>query len=515
MLFFIFWLKPIIGLLLGFILASSLGMLLNNNQKDLVLSPFATSTRGIVSHDIGKHARREDSNEPSVSIWLLALIIAVALAWCVLGGQGNMFYQSYDWESRNALFRDLITHRWPVRYAIDHGWLCYYIAHWLPAAFAGKVLTLMGLSRNLVWTVANIFLLIWTACGIVLVLLHIVSVTASRTTTQVLICILLPILFSTPDIVGILLTGDSAHTLKAVHLEQWSANIQFSSLTTCLFWVFNQAVIPWICTLCFLRETTFDGYLLFFVCCLFAGPLPAIGLAILMAGYGIYRLFHTSEKPSLLRSAFSASNLLSLVPIAVLALYYLANSTSAADAESMKAIPSLLPLPFYFPSEPFDIYRVLIFILVEVLALPIALRACSIRGPILTISFYFLLLCPWITISKFPDFCMRTSIPALLCLCVFSAKVLTSYVETRPPRHLRLPIVSLLVILLLGSATPMIEFYRGISTVARYGVEKGIRDPYKTFDSPEWLKKDSDWPRSNYVADSSSNSFFFKHLAQR
>ena len=38
------------------------------------------------------------------------------LLWCQLGGLNGYLYQSADFDCRNAIFRDLITHRWPVVY---------------------------------------------------------------------------------------------------------------------------------------------------------------------------------------------------------------------------------------------------------------------------------------------------------------------------------------------------------------------------------------------------------------
>ena len=37
----------------------------------------------------------------------LFLIIVVLLIWCVLGGQGNLYYQSSDWGARNDIFRNM------------------------------------------------------------------------------------------------------------------------------------------------------------------------------------------------------------------------------------------------------------------------------------------------------------------------------------------------------------------------------------------------------------------------
>ena len=47
---------------------------------------------------------------------ILLILILIALLWCAFGGQGNHYYQSHDWNCRNAVYRDLIYKDWPVIY---------------------------------------------------------------------------------------------------------------------------------------------------------------------------------------------------------------------------------------------------------------------------------------------------------------------------------------------------------------------------------------------------------------
>ena len=79
----------------------------------------------------------------------LAVCILVML-WVGLSGIGGISFQNSDHEIRNAIFRDLVQNPWPVVYhfsgdqsaqalAGHDGALVYYIAYWLPAAFAGKL----------------------------------------------------------------------------------------------------------------------------------------------------------------------------------------------------------------------------------------------------------------------------------------------------------------------------------------------------------------------------------------
>src|SRR6266436_2686106 len=45
-----------------------------------------------------------------------ALCWGVALALCVLGGEGHFFFANYDWFNRDAVLADLVRHRFPVFY---------------------------------------------------------------------------------------------------------------------------------------------------------------------------------------------------------------------------------------------------------------------------------------------------------------------------------------------------------------------------------------------------------------
>lgn len=50
------------------------------------------------------------------------------------GGIGGHYYQSPDWDWRNAIFHDLIYKKWPVIYSEYDKALVYYIGYWLPSA---------------------------------------------------------------------------------------------------------------------------------------------------------------------------------------------------------------------------------------------------------------------------------------------------------------------------------------------------------------------------------------------
>ena len=96
----------------------------------------------------------------------LFIVIVAFILWAYLGGQGGLFYQTSDWNERNAIFRDLIQFDWPVYYPKTDTMLTYYIGHWLPAAGMGKIIYILSSNRVLAFQIGNLFLALWTIIGI-------------------------------------------------------------------------------------------------------------------------------------------------------------------------------------------------------------------------------------------------------------------------------------------------------------------------------------------------------------
>ena len=104
---------------------------------------------------------------PAKLFWSLLGLCAL---WCYLGGQGGLFFQTSDWNERNAIFRDLISTSWPVYYPVTDTVMTYYIGHWLPAAALARVLFFITGNLELSFAVGNIFLALWTLTGVMITL---------------------------------------------------------------------------------------------------------------------------------------------------------------------------------------------------------------------------------------------------------------------------------------------------------------------------------------------------------
>ena len=133
----------------------------------LMLAALVASIRTV------RKGQRESADEGlTISVWMLAVFACVAVLWCILCGQGALCIQMWDWFSRNATFRDLITHEWPVIYPNQDGAaLSFYLGHWLPAAVIGRSVMLLTGSLDKAWVVGNVCLGLWTAAGVFIVML--------------------------------------------------------------------------------------------------------------------------------------------------------------------------------------------------------------------------------------------------------------------------------------------------------------------------------------------------------
>ena len=147
-LFFLGWLKPVIGILCMLFLSAGFIVFFWQDYK-------------------------EDRESYYLSYLQIGICIAGIGLFVWLSGAGGFFVQTGDNQGRNAVFRDLIDYSWPVRYTEGNDMsLVYYFTHWLVPALGAKCL---GLKTG--WLTGNILLLLWDFAGIVLSALLIIHLT--------------------------------------------------------------------------------------------------------------------------------------------------------------------------------------------------------------------------------------------------------------------------------------------------------------------------------------------------
>jgi hypothetical protein len=165
--------------------------------------------------------------------------LGILCAWLLLSGIGGFGSQVGDYEANNALFLGLVDGNWPLQIAFKGQtvYVVYYMAYFLPAAGIGK---LFG------WAAANVFILVWALCGILLAFAWFRRMLSVRARVwPLLLAALVFCLASGMDSVGYyLFQGNPFEWGK--HLENWATLFQFSSQTSLLYWVPQQALAAWL-----------------------------------------------------------------------------------------------------------------------------------------------------------------------------------------------------------------------------------------------------------------------------
>lgn len=355
--------------------------------------------------------------------------------WVFLSGVGGYAFQNWDHHWRNAVLRDVINYDWPVFYSTpEEGpikMLVYYVGYWLPAAFAGKLLG---------WKFANFILFLWTWLGVLLTVLHLnikLKTTLHKTA-------LLLIFFSGMDALGTLILAPDYPTLfpPIQHLEIWSGDLQYSSFTTQLFWVFNQAVPAWLCIILIVNSLKREQSALVWSLCFFFAPLASIGLLPYLL---IEWIKQTNLKNPFKHIRFG---LLFAGAMIVTISYLFFSSNTAAQERGFQSSA---------------IKDVLIFFLLEGGILWLFLAPRLWRDPRWMATGLLLIIIPFIQLGSGRDFVMRASIAPLFYLMMMVGETL--FQKKTTSRILRFTLYALL---LVGALTPLYEINRSIYRTYEY-----------------------------------------------
>lgn len=454
-----------------------------------------------------------DGHSLRLSWKVLLALAAVAVAWCFFGGQGSMWAQSTDWTVRNAVFQDLILRSWPVYYNDGATALVYYINHWMvPAALARAAFIVTG-SASVALGLGNALLLAWTSAGVFLVELLVIVLLRATKVKAIVFAVALLVLFSGMDALGIaaralagiplssLLPLNPSDDSLYLHVEWWAGlgAYQLSSNTTLLFWVFNQTVIPWICTCMLLLSRNVSSVALIVVACLASGPYAGVGLAVI----GFVLVVASLVKGHRCGGSFSTwaynlvspVNVLATVPAVVYAAYYLCNQSINTSGSRLNVLG---PLP------EVSIAVLVLFLVVEVGVYLAIVGIGFWREPLFWAVALLLLVAPFIHMGSPYEFCCRATIPALFCLMLMCGAFLMNQASSGSahPVASRMAALALAACLAVGAITPLTEFARGTVAVADKGiagavqpasdlenapVEEGRANNFKTIVHPEAL----------------------------
>lgn len=444
------------------------------------------------------HKLRDDDVIISMNAIMMVVIVLVALIWCWTSGIGGFFYQSSDHHYRNAVFRDLIFEQWPVIYENYGTGLVYYLGIWMMPALIGKILGLLPISADIIWSLSRVALLLWCTLGIVLIILYLCTLLQVESKREILIILLVLVCFSGMDVIG------NGGTMTD-HIEWWADKFQARSNTTAMFFAYNQCIAIWLMIVMFFLEKI-ENYLLLGAIGLFYAPFPTIGLIpiVLVMGYlqekNILRYF---------KRIISRQNVIALftmVPICY--LYYSTNL----------AMNSQLGIRFLWCDfEEFDLKylftKLMIFILLEYAIHFIIIWKDEKYNPIFYTAFVVFCLMSIINVGGYREVVFRISanMPAIFILMYYIMRsIIRTLREMRESRLIsinKLQLLAIMVVLILGIYTPGIEYRRAIDTIKQEGTIFAVADNVKTFNTER--------AHHNFVAQEYKETIFYKYLARK
>lgn len=426
--------------------------------------------------------------------------VFMALAWCFFAGIGYFYYQSFDYHFRNALFHDLTAYAWPVMYQKAHTPLAYYMGFWLLPALISKSLFLFSMTKETVFFIGNICLYVYAAIGVWLIFLHIAVIITAKNCRQLLIAMLIFMFFSGLDIIGYCLFPFGTQPFS-YHLDWWAAFIQYSSVTTSLFWVFNQFIPTALVMLLIYNERLVKNFGLLLTFILFLAPYPAIGIGIFMCSYAIAQFVLTAQKKDFIFNyIFSVTNIIGLFWLLPIVIFYLSSNSGGIDR-------------FSFFTDFINFKQLFLFLLLEFLIYAAILCKYFKRDIFFITAIVSLCLFPLIRLDQQNNFCMRASMPALIMLSIFVICFLFQSYRQKKDKFLR---EALFCLFLIGSATPIMEFYRGLHYVFDAKQINLVKDEIKTLDQENVIMPVFGYRANHqFTAGKYKDDIFWKYLAKK
>ena len=403
-----------------------------------------------------------------------------------MSGIGKFVWQNGDHSYRNTIFRLLVEKSWPVTSVFDNTEykFTYYLGFWLPSALLGKAFGLKaGFLFQYLWAFIGICSLFFLLCAM-----------RKRISLKMLVLI---IFFSGLDYIGTTLPREYLlNPISASHIEWWANYFQYSSMTTQLFWVFNQALPAWLAVTLLLYQKNNKNVVFIMGVLFLNATFPFIGL-LPIAAYLYCRNIKTAcedeirERVPLQRLArpvlkqigesLTFQNIIGGGVSGIITfLYFSANVRSSSIQLS------------YSPDKKYWIYYALFFVLEVGIYLALIFTSQK-KNPLYYICGFCLLTFPLFYIPD-GNFIMRASIPALFILMLYVIDELETCINQKR-RAL------LLFVLLVGGITPCSEIIR---TIKQTYNRVEVIDKTK-----EFIMKDDPNFRGN------PDAFFFRKLAAR
>ena len=429
---------------------------------------------------------------------LYLTILIFAAIWCFFAGIGYFYYQSWDYHFRNAIFHDLIDYPWPVWYDKADTPLVYYIGFWLFPALFAKFSSFFISDVETVFLIGNVCLYFYATFGVALIFMHLAALFRLTSGKKICAIILIFIFFSGLDIIGYLFFQRTGQPF-AYHLEWWSTYIQYSSFSTCLFWVFNQFIPAALGTLLMYSERSIKNFGFILPLVFFLAPYPGVGIACFMIIYGIYQFWLTTDKSRFItQDIFSLSNLIGILALLPLvALYFITNSNGIDR--------------IWFFSDFISFPQLVLFWVLEFLLYSLILIKFYHKDVFFIGTIVFLVLISLFRFDQQNNFCTRASIPAIIILAIFILDFLLNHL-----RENKFLVCFLCLFLFLGAFTPAMEFYRGIHYTLEAKHLNLVKDDLKTLNKAIVVMPDFGWRANHqFTAQHYDTDFFWRYFAKR
>ena len=382
----------------------------------------------------------------------MLIVAGIVFFWVGISGVGGFSYQSDDHTWRNAIFETLVYEKWPIVTIEDIGGILtkrgfsYYMGFWLPAAIIGKVFGIgIGYFAQVIWAVMGILLFYYGLC----LVRQKISIWP----------LFIFIFFSGMDILGYYVTGiDMSTVAQSDHLEWWT-KFQFSSITTQLFWVFNQCIPAWLVTILLFLQKSNKYMAVLLAAAMLNCTLPFVGLIPFAAYWVFSRKYEISSKKwkMWVKDTFTLENILGGGTIGIISFLFLMKPGSGSNITL-----------FDFSNGGWLVY--IVFLGLEIGGIAVAIYRYHKNNILFYIAIIWLAICPLLNIYGEVNFCMRASIPSLLVLFICTLQGLED--SFRLKQYLQLAVIS--IIIGIGAITPLHEIVRSISqTEYKYLSEEG------------------------------------------
>jgi hypothetical protein len=307
-------------------------------------------------------------------------------------GIGSYTFQNYDHLYRNAIFRDLVSHTWPVKYQVKgfpghifegkETVMTYYMGFFLPAALLGKVLG---------FAFAKFFLLVWSFLGLCLCYLQVCRYWKSVGWKS--LCLFLG--WGTLFYIGALYK----YPFREIVEEKswlWAGMVLYADSNIGLvYYTFNQSLTAWLIIMIVVQGQFPRQMFFWYSICFFLSPFAFVGLAPFVLYYifkdkGIYRV----------KDFISIENILGALSVLILTYVYLSNNKAGQFFQILEHRPKIF----------------MVFMLLSWLGIAVWLGLSQFKNKVFWLVCLVLFPLPFFQQGYGIDFPGRISVPALFIL---------------------------------------------------------------------------------------------------